>query len=106
MPEAKPVPMKMMMNGVEHEMMMPGMLSDAQLKELEAAKGPAFDRLFLTFMIQHHRGALVMVDQLFASPGAGQDDGIFKLANDIQADQSTEINRMLQMLFTIPGESP
>lgn len=103
-PEAKAGPMKMMMNGVEHEMLMPGMLSDKQLKELEAAKGPAFDRLFLTFMIQHHRGAVTMVDELFATTGAGQDDGVFKLANDIQADQTTEINRMLQMLFTIPGE--
>jgi uncharacterized protein (DUF305 family) len=45
-----------------------------------------------------------MVDQLFATTGAGQDDAVFKMANDIQADQSTEINRMLQMLFTIPGE--
>lgn len=103
-PEAKALPMKMMMNGVAHEMMMPGMLTDEQLKQLDAARGPDFDRLFLTFMIQHHRGALTMVDQLFATTGAGQDEGIFKLANDIQADQSTEIHRMLTMLFTIPGE--
>ena len=103
-PEAKPGPMKMMMNGVEHEMLMPGMLSDDQMKRLDAAKGADFDRLFLTFMIQHHRGAITMVDQLFATTGAGQDDAVFKMANDIQADQSTEINRMLQMLFTIPGE--
>ncbi len=103
-PEAKPTLMKMMMNGTEHEMMMPGMLSDEQLKQLDAARGPDFDRLFLTFMLQHHRGALTMVDQLFATTGAGQDEGIFKLANDIQADQSTEIHRMLIMLFTIPGE--
>ncbi len=103
-PEARPVPMKMMMNGVETEMLMPGMLSDSQLKQLDAARGPEFDRLFLTFMIQHHRGALVMVDQLFATPGAGQDEQMFKLANDIQADQTTEINRMLRMLLTLPGE--
>lgn len=103
-PEAKPGPMKMKMNGMEHEMLMPGMLSDDQLKQLDAARGAAFDRLFLTFMIQHHRGAVAMVDQLFATTGAGQDDAVFKMANDIQADQSTEINRMLQMLFTIPGE--
>ncbi len=103
-PDAKPVPMKMMMNGVETEMLMPGMLSDSQLKQLDAARGAEFDRLFLTFMIQHHRGALVMVDQLFATPGAGQDEQVFKLANDIQADQTTEINRMLRMLLTLPGE--
>jgi uncharacterized protein (DUF305 family) len=103
-PDAKAAPMKMMRNGVEHEMMMPGMLTDAQLKQLDAARGAEFDRLFLTFMLQHHRGALTMVDQLFATTGAGQDEAVFKLANDIQADQSTEIHRMLTMLFTIPGE--
>jgi len=103
-PEAKAVPMKMLMNGVEHEMLMPGMLSDDQMMQLDAARGAAFDRLFLTFMIQHHRGAITMVDQLFATTGAGQDDAVFKLANDIQADQGTEVNRMLRMLFTIPGE--
>src|SRR5438067_13212502 len=62
-PEASPNGMKMMMNGVEHEMLMPGMLSDAQMKELEAARGPEFDRRFLTFMIQHHRGAVAMVKE-------------------------------------------
>jgi uncharacterized protein (DUF305 family) len=103
-PDAKPVPMKMMMNGVEHDMLMPGMLSDEQLKQLDRARGPEFDRLFLTFMIQHHRGAITMVDQLFATPGAGQDEAVFKMANDIQADQSTEINRMLKMILTMPGE--
>jgi uncharacterized protein (DUF305 family) len=103
-PEASPKPMKMMMNGVEHDMLMPGMLSDEQMKKLDAARGSEFDRLFLTDMIQHHRGALTMVDQLFATPGAGQDEVVFKMANDIQADQSTEINRMTRMLFTMPGE--
>jgi len=103
-PEAKPLPMKMMMNGAEHEMMMPGMLSDEQMKELDAARGNEFDHLFLRFMIQHHNGAVAMVTQLFATPGAGQDDTVFKMANDIQADQTTEINRMTRMLLTMPGE--
>jgi len=103
-PEAKPLPMKMMMNGVEHEMLMPGMLTDAQMKQLDAARGREFDRLFLTFMIQHHKGAVSMVTDLFASPGAGQDEVVFKMANDIQADQSTEINRMTKMILTTPGE--
>ena len=103
-PEAKAGPMKMMMNGVEHDMLMPGMLSEEQMKQLDAARGIEFDRLFLRFMIQHHRGAVAMVTQLFASPGAGQDEGIFKMANDIQADQTTEINRMTRMLLTMPGE--
>jgi len=103
-PEAKPLPMKMMMNGTEMEMLMPGMLTDAQLKQLDAARGREFDRIFLTFMIQHHKGAVSMVTDLFASPGAGQDEIVFKMANDIQADQSTEINRMTKMILTTPGE--
>jgi uncharacterized protein (DUF305 family) len=103
-PEAKAGPMKMMMNGVEHDMLMPGMLSEEQMKQLDAARGIDFDRLFLRFMIQHHRGAVAMVTQLFASPGAGQDEGVFKMANDIQADQTTEIDRMTRMLLTMPGE--
>jgi uncharacterized protein (DUF305 family) len=102
-PEAKPLPMKMMMNGVETEMLMPGMLSDAQMKELDAARGSAFDHLFLRYMIQHHRGAVSMVSDLFAA-GAGQDEGVFKMANDIQADQTTEINRMTRMFLTMPGD--
>jgi uncharacterized protein (DUF305 family) len=103
-PEANAGPMKMMMNGVEHDMLMPGMLSEDQMKQLDAARGQEFDRLFLRFMIQHHRGAVAMVTELFASPGAGQDEGIFKMANDIQADQTTEIDRMTRMLLTMPGE--
>ena len=102
-PEAKPLPMKMMMNGVETEVMMPGMLTDAQMKELDAARGSAFDHLFLRYMIQHHRGAVSMVSDLFAA-GAGQDEGVFKMANDIQADQTTEINRMTRMFLTMPGD--
>lgn len=102
-PEAKAAPMKMMMNGVETEMLMPGMLSDAQMKQLDAARGAEFDRLFLRFMIQHHRGAVTMVSELFAA-GAGQDEGVFKMANDIQADQTTEINRMTRMYLTMPGD--
>jgi uncharacterized protein (DUF305 family) len=79
--------------------MMPGMLSDAQMKQLENARGTEFDRLFLTFMIQHHRGAVTMVKTLFEAPGAGQDETIFKFANDVEVDQSTEIKRMLSMLL-------
>ncbi|MGH7592742.1 MAG: DUF305 domain-containing protein [Gemmatimonadales bacterium] len=101
-PDAKAGPMKMLMNGVETEMLMPGMLSEAQMKQLDAARGEEFDRLFLRFMIQHHRGAVTMVSDLFAA-GAGQDEGVFKMANDIQADQTTEINRMTRMLLTMPG---
>jgi uncharacterized protein (DUF305 family) len=100
-PEARPGPMKMTMGGVEHDMLMPGMLSEAQMRQLELARGAEFDRLFLTFMIQHHRGAVTMVEALFATYGAGQDHTVFKLASDVNVDQTTEIARMQQMLAEI-----
>ncbi|MFL5618280.1 MAG: DUF305 domain-containing protein [Gemmatimonadaceae bacterium] len=100
-PEAKPGPMRMKMNGMEHDMLMPGMLTDAQMKELDAARGAEFDRLFLRDMIQHHQGAVSMVNELFASPGAAQDQSVFKLASDVSADQTTEIARMQKMLASI-----
>jgi uncharacterized protein (DUF305 family) len=78
--------------------LMPGMLTPEQMKQLDAARGAEFDRLFLTFMIQHHQGALTMVDQLFSSPGAAQDGYVFRFASDVSADQNTEIERMRSML--------
>ncbi len=101
-PDASPGAMTMLMNGIQHEMLMPGMLTDAQLRQLDAARGNDFDRLFLTFMIQHHQGALTMVDALFGSEGAGQDEVIFRFASDVYADQTTEIDRMEKMLDAIP----
>ena len=100
-PDAKPGPMKMVMNGMEHEMLMPGMLTDDQMKQLDAARGREFDRLFLRFMIQHHRGAVSMVGDLFATRGAAQDETVFKFASDVQVDQSTEIARMEKMLAAL-----
>ncbi len=97
-PEAKAGPMHMMMNGREQEMLMPGMLTDAQMHQLDLAKGPDFDRLFLTDMIQHHRGAVSMVKDLFGTYGAAQDEIIFKFASDVNVDQTTEIARMERML--------
>ena len=97
-PEAKPGPMKMVMNGMEHEMLMPGMLTDEQMKELDQARGKDFDRLFLRYMMQHHRGAVSMVNDLFGTTGAAQAETVFKVANDVQVDQSTEIARMEKML--------
>jgi uncharacterized protein (DUF305 family) len=82
--------------------LMPGMLTAAQLEQLDRARGVEFDRLFLTFMIQHHEGAVTMVDALFASEGAGQDEIVFRLASDIYADQTTEIDRMEKMLQQLP----
>jgi uncharacterized protein (DUF305 family) len=78
--------------------MMPGMLTPEQMSELAAAKGTAFDRLFLEGMIRHHGGALTMVHDLFATPGAGQDSEIFAFASDVDADQRMEIDRMSAML--------
>ena len=105
-PEADPRGMKMTMGGSEMFMMMPGMLTEDQMKQLDAARGVEFDRLFLTFMIQHHKGAITMVDKLENTPGADQDEIIFKFSNDVQADQSTEIDRMEQMLDALPPAKP
>jgi uncharacterized protein (DUF305 family) len=101
-PEPDPRGMKMMMGGSEMFMPMPGMLTEDQMKQLDAARGVEFDRLFLTFMIQHHKGAITMVDKLENTPGADQDEIVFKFSNDVQADQSTEIDRMQQMLDALP----
>ena len=92
--------------GMEHDMLMPGMLSDEELAQLNAARNEEFDRLFLTFMIRHHEGALVMVEKLFASHGAAQDDIVFKFASDVFADQTTEIGRMHTMLAAPPAAAP
>jgi len=81
-----------------HPMDMPGMLTPEQMARLDAARGEEFERLFLGFMIEHHRGALVMVDELFATPGAGQDSDIFQFATDVDADQRAEIHIMENML--------
>ncbi len=97
-PEAKATAMKMTMGGMEHDVLMPGMLTDDQMKQLDAARGADFDRLFLTFMIQHHRGAVSMVKELFSTYGAGQDELVFKLASDVNVDQTTEIARMERMV--------
>jgi len=97
-PAANATHHRMKMNGVEHDMLMPGMLTPEQLAELDKARGPEWDRLFLTFMIGHHEGALTMVDELFNAFGALQDDDVYKLASDIHADQTIEIERMRKML--------
>jgi uncharacterized protein (DUF305 family) len=100
-PDASPHGMKMVMDGVEHEMLMPGMLTDEQMKQLDAARGQEFDRLFLTDMIQHHSGAVQMVKELFDTYGAAQDDLVFKFASDVNVDQTTEIERMHKMLAEV-----
>jgi uncharacterized protein (DUF305 family) len=81
--------------------LMPGMLTPEAMSRLEAAKGQAFDRLFLESMIRHHDGALTMVNDLFATTGAGQDPEIYAFASDVDADQRIEIDRMGAMLLEI-----
>jgi uncharacterized protein (DUF305 family) len=79
-------------------MLMPGMLTPDDMARLAEAKGPAFDRLFLEGMIRHHEGALIMVKQLFATPGAAQESEVFAFASDVDSDQRMEIDRMRAML--------
>ena len=79
-------------------MKMAGMLTDEQIEELDAATGVAFDRAFLTMMIQHHEGALQMVKELFATPRAGQEVDVNVFANDVVTVQTAEIGVMRQML--------
>jgi uncharacterized protein (DUF305 family) len=79
------------------------MLTPAQMAQLDSARGPEFDRLFLTFMIQHHQGAITMVEQLLGTQGAAQDGVVFRFAADVNADQTTEIDRMTRMLDAMPA---
>ena len=97
-PAANATHHRMKMNGVEHDMLMPGMLTAEELAALDKARGPEWDRLFLQAMIKHHQGAIKMVDQLFASYGALQDEDVYSLATDIHADQTIEIERMQKLL--------
>jgi uncharacterized protein (DUF305 family) len=83
-------------------MMMPGMLTPQQMKDLAKATGSSFDRLFLTGMIQHHTGALIMVEDLFDTPGAGQDNVLFDFATDVDNTQRAEIVIMQDMLKEKP----
>lgn len=100
--------MAMNMDGHTHFMLMPGMLSAEEMANLDKARGVEFERLFLTGMIRHHQGAVAMVDTLFNTPGAGQDEFIFKFASGVHADQTTEISRMQRMLDALPpaGKAP
>src|SRR6267378_3605993 len=92
-----PDPDHMMMPGMDSTHVMPGLLSAEQLAQLDRARGPAFDRLFLRLMIQHHEGAITMVNELFAT-GGGEEEPVYKMATSVFADQTTEIERMQRML--------
>ena len=92
-------------SGMHDHSSMPGMLTQKQLEELALAKGTEFDRLFLTYMIQHHTGAIIMVKDLVETDGAAQEVQIGKLAGEINVDQKTEIERMRLMLMEVVGLS-
>ena len=81
--------------------MMPGMLTPEQMDRLRNARDGEFDRLFLEYMIQHHEGAVVMVRELFATPGAGQESRVFHFASEVDADQTIEIRRMREVLQSL-----
>ena len=100
-PVPPPDPRGLAMPGMSGQpMLMPGMLTPAQMARLDSARGPEFDRVFLRGMIQHHQGAVDMVNALFAR-GSGEEETVYKLASDIYADQTTEIARMQQMLLVL-----
>jgi uncharacterized protein (DUF305 family) len=86
------------MSSHHHHTLMPGMLTADQMGALKKAKGAEFDRLFLKGMIQHHNGALVMVKELFDSPGAGQDAELFNFTTDVDSGQRAEIRIMENLL--------
>lgn len=105
-PAADATHMVMEHDGMSHAMLMPGMLTDAELARLEAARGTSFDRLFLEFMIRHHQGAITMVNELMASHGAAQDEFVFRFASDVFADQTTEIEFLQLLLEDLPPPGP
>ena len=97
-PTSMPMPKMSGMNMSSQPMLMPGMLTPKQMDALRKAKGAAFDHLFLTGMIQHHNGALIMVKDLFDTAGAGQDAELFNFATDVDSGQRAEIRIMQTML--------
>jgi uncharacterized protein (DUF305 family) len=101
MPEMPGMDMSGMDMSSQH-MLMPGMLTPKQMEALRNAKGEQFDRLFLTGMIQHHNGALIMVKDLFDTAGAGQDAELFNFASDVDSGQRAEIRIMQTMLGKKP----
>ncbi len=104
MPETHGMDMPSHGSHSSHSTLMPGMLTAKQMEALKKAKGEEFDRLFLTGMIQHHNGALIMVKNLFDTAGAGQDAELFNFATDVDSGQRAEIRVMQTMLEKKPSE--
>jgi uncharacterized protein (DUF305 family) len=101
--EHLPAPSAHIHAAMGHGQLMPGMLNAAELDTLAKSTGPEFDRRFLEYMIRHHEGAIVMVKDLFATPGAAQETETYRFATDVEADQRAEIARMRAMLAKLPG---
>ena len=97
-PEATSTRHKMKMNGMEHEMLMPGMMTDEQMAALEKARGPEFDRLFLEGMIRHHQGAITTAQTEINS---GKHPDAITLARDIADSQQKEVDAMTELLNKI-----
>ena len=89
----------------DHGGLMPGMLTDDELAQLEGASGRRFDRLFLQYMIRHHEGAVTMVEQLLTEGQGGQESQVFQLAQHMEVDQQVEIARMKQLLTEVGADS-
>jgi uncharacterized protein (DUF305 family) len=102
-PDTAPHSMVMDMPGMA--MNMPGMLTAAQMKALDGARGVTFDSLFLVGMIQHHRSALKMVADLLDAPPSGQESEIFRFISDVATDQRAEIDVMQQMIYNLSRSS-
>lgn len=100
-PDSNSTRHRMKMNGIVHDMLMPGMLTDQQMAALDKARGTQFDREFLNAMIFHHLGAIGMVRDLLSHGEAGHDDTVFRFAADVEADQSAEVHRMRAILEAI-----
>jgi uncharacterized protein (DUF305 family) len=103
-PVAPAMPEMPGMDMSKQPMLMPGMLTPKQMEALKKAKGAEFDQLFLTGMIQHHNGALIMVKDLFDTAGSGQDAELFNFATDVDSGQRAEIRIMQTMLREKPLE--
>ena len=103
-PTSLPMPEMPGMDMSKQPMLMPGMLTPKQMEALKKAKGAKFDQLFLTGMIQHHNGALIMVKDLFDTAGSGQDAELFNFATDVDSGQRAEIRIMQTMLREKPLE--
>jgi uncharacterized protein (DUF305 family) len=100
-PDGKSTRMRMNAGGIEHDMLMPGMLTDEEMAALDKSRGAEFDRLFLMGMIKHHQGAIDMAEELFQAYGGAQDDVIYRFAADVHSDQTIEIEVMKKMLESL-----